>query len=241
MDETKNARAVFIDTSAILFQDDFESGAGQWTVQSGAWTVVTEGTQVYSTSQTVGIDFSRSVISNTQTPGWTDYTFRARVKPLAGQYAMLMVRYQDARNHYFMDLRTDNGKIEIKKMVNGSSGSALKSVSAGITAGTWYTAELEVVGTQLRGYLNGALVITATDPLANPPFMTGGVGVGTLNNSAEFDDVHGFFAGSDLHTHGQTHGHRLGHGEQHSDRVGLRSQLRCRLQRRRVGHARRHT
>jgi hypothetical protein len=189
MDETRNTRAVFIDTSAILALDDFESGAGQWTVESGAWTISMADSQVYSTSQTVGVSFARSVISNAHTSGWTDYVFRARVKPLVGQYAMLMVRYQNANNHYFMDLRTDNGKIEIKKMVNGSSGSALKSVSAGITAGTWYTAELEVVGAQLRGYLNGVLVITATDPLVNPPFMTGGVGVGTLNNSAEFDDV----------------------------------------------------
>lgn len=187
MNEAKNVRAVFIDTSAILFQDDFEGGAGQWTVQSGTWSVVVDGTNVYS--QSTATDFARSVISNTQTAGWTDYTFRARVKPGAGQYAMLMVRYQNANNHYFMNLRTDNGKIEIKKMVNGSSGSALRSVNANITAGTWYTAELEVVGTQLRGYLNGTLVITATDPLVTSPFMTGGVGVGTLNNSAEFDDA----------------------------------------------------
>lgn len=187
MNEAKNTRAVFIDTSAILFRDDFESGADQWSVQSGAWSVVVDGTQVYS--QAIATDFTRSVISNTQTFGWTDYAFQARVKPMGGQYAMVMVRYQNAANHYFMNLRTDNGKIEIKKMANGSSGSALKSVSAGITAGTWYTAELEVVGTTLRGYLNGTLVITATDPLVTPPFVTGGVGVGTLNAGAEFDDA----------------------------------------------------
>ena len=168
----------------LPFSEDFESGADRWRAASGSWSVISDGTQVYSQATT-----TVAARAFTGSASWSDLAMQARVKSTGGQYAMLMARYQDDRNYYFMALRSDNGKIEFKKMYNGSSGSALKGINAGIQTGVWYTPTFEVIGNTLFGYLNGTLVITATDPLVTPPFTAGRIGVGTLNAGAEFDDV----------------------------------------------------
>ncbi len=43
-----------------------------------------------------------------------------------------------------------------------------------VTTGTWYTLRIETSGTTLRGYVNGALLLTATDS----QFSSGNIGLG---------------------------------------------------------------
>ena len=168
-----------------LFSDDFEGGSANWTPIEGAWSVVSDGSHVYQQD-----DVSVTGRSVAGAPEWTDYVAQARIKPVSGKYAMLMVRYQDPNNYYLFALRTDNGKMEMKKMSNGSSGSALAgSRYIPITPGEWYTATFEAVGTTLRAFINGTPVMTYTDNAGTPPFMAGKIGLGTLNAVAEFDDV----------------------------------------------------
>lgn len=183
MDAARTVTAVFAFNFTLPFSDDFESGAGKWTVEAGDWSVIVDGSQVYSQSNTSG-----AAIAISGSPTWSDYFVEARVKPTGGTYAMLIGRYHDQGNYYFMALRTNNGKIEFKKMLpSGSVG--LGSVNAGIQAGTWYTAGLEIVGTTMRGYLNGRLMITVTDNTTTPPLLTGWMGLGTRDSGGEFDDV----------------------------------------------------
>ncbi|MGC9394530.1 MAG: InlB B-repeat-containing protein, partial [Anaerolineae bacterium] len=171
----------------LPFTDDFESGSGKWTVVDGDWSTVVEGdgNTIYRQSDTSGYD--RSVVG---APNWTDYAFQARVKP-GSKYGKLIARYQDVEHYYFfMAVRADNGKIEFKKMV-GSGSTGLGSANAGIATGEWYTATFEVVGNELRGYINGTLVYTTTDDDAGgvPPYTWGRIGFGTLDSTADFDDV----------------------------------------------------
>ena len=169
----------------ILFSDDFEGGSANWTAIEGTWSVVLDGSHVYQQD-----DVSVTGRSVAGAPEWTDYVAQARIKPVSGKYAMLMVRYQDPNNYYLFALRTDNGKMEMKKMSNGSSGSALAgSRYIPITPGEWYTATFEAVGTTLRAFINGTPVMTYTDNAGTPPFMAGKIGLGTLDAVAEFDDV----------------------------------------------------
>jgi hypothetical protein len=182
MNEGKSVSALFADTTNILLSEDFESGDDGWIATTGTWSVVdVGGNHVYS--QTAKAGSTRSAIgSNT----WSDYSITARVK-VEGTYSMLMARYQDSSHYYFMALR-GNGKIEFKKW-DGSGSLPMGSVNAGIVPGQWYTATLKVVGTTLVGYLNGTARITVTDSTVTPPFITGLAGVGTLDGSAQFDDV----------------------------------------------------
>ena len=180
-----------------LFSDDFESGAGQWTVQAGNWSVVVDETNVYQQVSTTVT--ARSVVSNTAAFALADYAVQSRVKLLnvastSSSYAMLMARYRDSRNYYFLTVRPNN-KIEIKKYVNGSSGGTC-STGAGctiatapysITLGTWYTVTFEVNGTSLRALMNGTPVITASDVFT--PFVSGTFALGTATANVEFDDV----------------------------------------------------
>lgn len=170
-----------------LFSDDFEDGvADGWTVQAGNWSVITDGTKVYNQIATTVT--ARSV---TGSSSWTDYSIQSTVKLVSigtgTTYAMLMARYQNQQNYYFMAVRSNN-RIEIKKQTPAGSGSALSSAAYSITLGTWYTATFEANGNVLRGYINGTPVVTATDTTTTP-LVSGLVGVGTSNTNAEFDDV----------------------------------------------------
>ncbi len=181
MTAARNIAAAFAFNYSLPFTDDFESGAGKWTPMAGNWSVVTDGTQVYSQSNPSGM--TRSIVGS---PDWTDYTFQARVKPMGGAYASLIARYQDDDNYYFMALRSSN-KVEFKRMFPGGS-QGLGSTNYTFVPGTWYTATFVVSGTTLYSYINGELVHTVVDSYPNP-LMAGMAGVGTLDSGAEFDDV----------------------------------------------------
>jgi len=188
-----------------LFTDDFESGSGKWITQTNTCvSVVTDGgTQVYSVTN-CGATTARTIVTETTVPGstaWTDYSIQARVKVVYTQsvgssYAMLMARYRDSRNYYFMTLRPNN-RVEIKKYINGSSssggGGTVSSTAFTPTLGTWYTLKLEVIGTvspTLRAFVDGVPVLTATDTISPVvPLNAGTIGVGLVSAIAEFDDV----------------------------------------------------
>ena len=82
-----------------------------------------------------------------------------------------------------MSLRRSN-TVTLRKLVNGSIvqlGSAVLTV----TPNTWYTVRLEAVGSRLRAYVNGRLVLEATDPQP----VIGRVGLVTYRTAADFDDI----------------------------------------------------
>jgi hypothetical protein len=168
---------------AILFQDDFEDGvADGWTESGGSWTVVTEGTKVYRQSGTSGDGISAAGDVN-----WTDYTVEVRARPVifnsAGGFARLMARYRDASNYYYLLLRSTQ-VLELKKMVAGTA-TTLATKSFAVAADGWYTLRLEAVGTGLKGYVDGALELSATDSQLG----AGRIAVGTYNAEARFDDM----------------------------------------------------
>ena len=68
-------------------------------------------------------------------------------------------------------------------LVNGVI-TPIRSVPATINVVSWYALKLEVTGNTLRGYLNGNLVIQATDTT----HASGRTGAMTWKTAAEFDD-----------------------------------------------------
>jgi hypothetical protein len=113
---------------------------------------------------------------------------QARVTPRAFSTAGdpwfgLMARYTDASNYLYLAVRKSN-TLQLRKLVNGSI-VALGSAPFTVAANTAYTLRLEAVGTALRAYVNGRLVLEATDPHRS----NGRVGLVGYRTAADYDDI----------------------------------------------------
>ncbi|MGE5550615.1 MAG: glycosyl hydrolase family 28 protein, partial [Bacteroidota bacterium] len=167
----------------ILFSDGFEDGdASGWTTAGGTWSVTTDGSHVYLQED--------MAIGNAQSSAgdiWTDQVVEAKVKVLsfngADRLAGIFARYMDANNYYRLALRSSN-KIQIRRCMGGKS-TDLAAAEFTVETGTWYTLKLEVIGKTINGYVNGVLLVTATDDA----LVSGKAAVGTYYTSAEFDEM----------------------------------------------------
>ncbi|MEJ3745899.1 LamG-like jellyroll fold domain-containing protein [Actinomycetes bacterium KLBMP 9797] len=169
--------------AATLFADDFEDGnSSGWSGSGGSWSVAADGSQVLRQAGT-----SSDARFTAGTQSWAAYSVQARVKPTAwngtNRFVALLARVQSNTSYYYLALRGNN-TVELKKLVGGSS-TTLDTASLAVSVNTWYTVRLDVSGTSLRGYVNGALLTEATDS----QYGTGRVGVATFYGSAHFDDV----------------------------------------------------
>lgn len=169
--------------AATLFSDNFDDGnADGWSKSGGSWSVVTDGTGVYRQAST-GADAK----AQAGTIGWTDYATQVRVKPLAwsgtGRYAAVLSRAQNMTNYYYLAI-TNSGQVQLGRRSGGTS-TVLSSAAVPVSLGTWYTLRLEAFGSALRGFVNGAQLVSATDTT----FPAGKVGLATYYASASFDDL----------------------------------------------------
>lgn len=170
-------------SGAPLFSDNFESGStSKWTLLSGSWSVVTDGSKVLR--QATLTDNARA---QTSSSSWTNQRVSARVKATSfngsDRFVAVLARVQSATNYYYATLRS-SGKIELKKLVNGSS-TTIASKSFSISPNTWYTVRLEVIGNALSLFVNGTQQLTGNDS----QFASGRAGLATFFASAVFDDV----------------------------------------------------
>lgn len=117
-----------------------------------------------------------------------DLRITSQVKPLTGrvdQAAGVLLRVRDAKNYYIIRANALEGTVTIFAYVDGRR-SEIKSGATTVAAGTWQELRGEVVGTRLRGYVNGRLVVEATDTT----FHDGGAGLWTKADSVTcFDNV----------------------------------------------------
>jgi hypothetical protein len=117
-----------------------------------------------------------------------DMRVTAQVKPISGredQAAGVLLRVRDAKNYYILRANALEGTLAIFAYVDGRR-SEIKSGAVTVAAGTWQELRGEVVGTTLRGYLNGGLIVEATDTT----FHEGGAGLWTKADSVTcFDNV----------------------------------------------------
>jgi hypothetical protein len=160
--------------------DDFEDGdTAGWAKSGGTWAVVTDGGKVLRQSDT-GNDLAREFAGDT---GWTDYTLSARVKATsltaADSAAGIAARASGA--HQFDRLVLAPGVARLEQ-VKGSAITVLGS--AAVTATGWHTLRIDVNGSAITGYVDGAKVASGKTSIAK-----GRVGVQTVDASAEFDDV----------------------------------------------------
>ena len=179
--------------TGTLFADDFESGTGKWITDGpGTATTKTDGSTVYDLSCLM----SDVYLAAAGDVSWTDVVVQGRIKILSfngsssSYYAGLCARVEDASDYYCVTLRSD-GKVAIRGDIGGSSNSIGSSVSYGVATGTWYTVELEVVGSTITASINGTPVLPKSgDPaITDSSLAAGGIALIVDNAEAEFDDV----------------------------------------------------
>lgn len=111
---------------------------------------------------------------------------RMRATQFAGvdRWFGLIGRYVDASNYYYVTVRNSNN-ITLRKLTNGVI-TVLDTATLPVAVNTWYALRLDIVGNSLRAYVNGRLMLEATD--ATAPHVAGRYGVGSYKTAAEADD-----------------------------------------------------
>ncbi len=118
---------------------------------------------------------------------YADLVATVQFKPISGkedQAAGLIFRVQDANNFYILRANALEGNVVLFRYAGGSR-STIKEGRVKVVSGQWQELKMEVDGNRFRGFLNGQLVVTATDDT----FAAGGVGLWTKADSITcFDD-----------------------------------------------------
>jgi pectate lyase len=157
------------------------SGAGQW-----SWQYEGVNSDLHF-KQTSTAGDARAAVGPEQIIN-TDQIVEARVRPRAFNAAGdpwfgVMARYADANNYVYVSLRRSN-TVTLRKLQNGSI-VQLGSAVLPVTLDAWYTLRLETVGSSVRAYVNGRLLLEATDPQP----AIGRVGLLGYRTAADYDDI----------------------------------------------------
>ena len=119
---------------------------------------------------------------------YTDLAMSTRFKPISGhedQAAGLIFRVQDKDNYYILRANALENNVNFYKYASGRR-SPLKEGSARVASGAWQELRVEARGDQLRGFLNGELVVETADAT----YAAGRVGLWTKADSVTcFDSV----------------------------------------------------
>ena len=174
--------------------DDFEDGAAGWMSTGITWEVADDGSDAAPNAvlTPTGPAASSAFFA---AGAWQDMTAEVRVRVISFDHASssdraeLYARYQDASHFYAVSLRGD-GKLGLRQ----NSTSLGPAIAVTVREGDWHTLKIKVSGPQdnvsLEGYLDGVLLVTATDTSGALSSATGTVGVGTYGETrAVFDDV----------------------------------------------------
>lgn len=118
---------------------------------------------------------------------YTDLTATVRFKPVSGkddQAAGIIFRVQDKDNYYIARANALEDNVILFRYASGTR-STLEEGSAKVPSGQWQELKVEVEGTHFRAFLDGQLVVEATDDA----YPAGGVGLWTKADSVTwFDD-----------------------------------------------------
>lgn len=179
---------VFANTDQAWFSDHFTSGlTTDWTMASGAnsWAVTDRtGNRVLSTSQT-----TTALITAKAGAAWTDYTYEARARlPLinGSENAGIVFRVQDQNNFYMFRIDANTNQLQLYKAVAGTL-TQVANTSFVPVKNQWYTLKATVQGNTIKGYVDGVLKTTWTNP-ANE-LTSGGIGFRTTSAGVWYDDA----------------------------------------------------
>lgn len=119
---------------------------------------------------------------------YSDVVVTTMFEPISGrtdQAGGIIFRIQDKDNYYILRANALENNVNIYKYAGGRRG-LIKESSAKVVSGKWQELRVEATGNRIRGFLNGQLVVEATDDT----YKAGKVGLWTKADSVTcFDDV----------------------------------------------------
>lgn len=171
-----------------LVHDDFLDGvADGWApLASSSWAVVSTGTaggNAYRQTNVTGD--ARALLSGAD---WQNQAIEADARPLSfasggERWFGLFVRYTDPANFYYITVRNTN-VVQLRRMLNGSF-MPIASATLPVTLNRAYKLRLEAIGTWLRVYVDGKLVLQAQDTA----HTHGSAGLTMYKTQAEYDNI----------------------------------------------------
>ena len=173
------------DVEFISFLDDFGDGnATGWTTTLGSWSLVTDGSYRYQNDNTAT---RNSYALCDELSNIEDVSVEAKIKLItsynkAFRAVGVVARVANAANMYRFYHHL--GQMKIFKEVDGV-GTLLDANDYKFNANTDYTVKLEIIGSTLKGYVNGTLVCEATDT----SLTQGTAGLFTYAAKASYDDI----------------------------------------------------
>jgi hypothetical protein len=132
------------------------SGLGYWNLWNGASTVWNQSSIAGYARASIGVPTDDQVVR-----------VRARLDTFASangaeeRWFGVMARHTDANNFYYLSIRSP-GTVSLRKFVNGVS-TTLGTGSQRVQPAVWYALRLDAVGDQIRAFVDGRLVVEATD------------------------------------------------------------------------------
>lgn len=135
--------------------------SGYWLINGGSWAC-SQPSNEHVIRQTAFDGDARTVVG---TPT-DDQVVMARARATTfgvGQdrWFGIAARYVDESNYYYLSVRNSN-TVSLRKLVNGTI-TVLGTAPLSVAANAWYDLRLDVVGNELRAFVNGSQVLQATD------------------------------------------------------------------------------
>jgi alpha-L-arabinofuranosidase len=145
-----------------LYQTNFASGAPQWRVFNGTWSVAN---QTYR--QTANTTDCRSTTGDTS---WSDYTISLQARKDSGSEGFLILfHWLDDQNWTWWNIGGwGNTRHAIEDCQGGSKTTISESVPGSVQTGRWYDIRIELAGGNIKCYLDGRLIHNVTYPGLKP-------------------------------------------------------------------------
>ncbi|WP_281884835.1 chondroitinase-B domain-containing protein [Paenibacillus sp. YYML68] len=186
----------------VLLEDDFNSYSASpvgstWTngTNNGNWVLETQGSQMLKQAAT-----GTTYVAARGDLSWTDYEVSAKatmtgIPTSSSARVGVAARYTDKNNYYGLIIRRSQTKDDVlltRRVSNSETTLQTVMMTDAIDTSKVYELRLVVKGTSLEGYVDGQLVVSATDS----ELTQGSIGLYVNNNaagyagqSALFDDV----------------------------------------------------
>jgi hypothetical protein len=115
---------------------------------------------------------------------WTDYAVQAQITPHLARAAGIAARVQGMRRYYAL-LLDQEGQVRLVKALDGER--VLASAGLAWSFGSSYSLRLQVVGAQIRGWVDDQLLFAVED--AERPLLSGAIGLVCTEGRAAADQV----------------------------------------------------
>ena len=149
-------------TRVLLRLDGFQlHWSDGWLSATGTWEFGADGTTGYlrQTDNQADARWVSKIAAGYQ-------SISTRVRPQShgtgnDPWIGLAAHVVDDSNYYYLSLRRSQ-QLSLRRLVNGQI-QVLAAVPQALTLGAWHDLRLEIIGTRIRGYVNGNLRIETTD------------------------------------------------------------------------------